>query len=597
MKKTRLNLFVRLMLAFLSLIVLPLTIVSYFGYTVATEIINNNVSRSIKQTVHQLSLNSEVILEDAEKAVNTLLFDSYNKTNPVKEGIMAYDQATDYEKNVIAHNVEDELNKYAIYRNDINGLYLISTDGVIFSSANQLLDHTDFASYVWYQGFMAQSQVDVMWSPAHKVSGYTKSSNANVVTVLKKIKSPYGTLLGVLWMDLNERSLENVYTSGDVAPGGYTYILNSRNTVISASDKGLVSLRLARERDAMFANVFQEDNGHYFYQENGVQKLVAFATIHTTGWKMVTVIPVQELFVDAARVKNIILVLALITTITSTVIAYFVARRISKPVHNLIRLMEKASEGNLTVRAKVRDSDEFGKLNQHFNIMIGEIQNLISTVYLSNIKQKEAELASLEAQINPHFLYNTLQSIKWLSDIYKAPDIGDMAISLAKIFRFSIKGAPIVSLYEEMQHVKDYINIQRFRYGDRFELDCKIPEELLQCQIPKLIVQPLVENAIYHGIEMKEDSGLITIWAESGEECLHIGVEDDGALVSHEKIEEISLSLKHKAEPHSGSGKKSLGLKNIHDRLQMLYGSDYGIHVSRRIGRGFVVVASLPKIW
>jgi two-component system sensor histidine kinase YesM len=221
---------------------------------------------------------------------------------------------------------------------------------------------------------------------------------------------------------------------------------------------------------------------------------------------------------------------------------------------------------------------------------------LISSVYISNIKQKEAELASLEAQINPHFLYNTLQSIKWLSDMYKAPDIGDMAISLAKIFRFSIKGAAIVSLYEEMQHVKDYINIQKYRYGDRFTLEYNIPDELLSCQIPKLIIQPLVENSIYHGIETKEEPGVITIWAESGDNCLHIGVEDDGAAVSPEKIEEIRLSLKRQADLNAGAGgAKSLGLKNIHDRLQMLYGSDYGIQVNRRNERGFIVVVSLPK--
>lgn len=591
----KLNLFVRLMLTFLSLIVLPLTIVSYFGYSVATEIINNNISRSIQQTIHQLSLNSEVILEDAEKAIYTILYDSFNRQNLVKESIVAYQNASEYDKNVIGHNIEDELNKYAIYRNEINGLYLFDMDGNVFSSANQLFNNSDFKSFKWFQSFMNQTKEDMMWSPSHKVTGYTINSNSNVVTFLKKIKSPYGVLLGVLWMDVNERSLENVYTSGNVAPNGYTYIVDDNYTVISASDKTLVTGRLGERQERMMLGALKEDNGHYFFKDDDdVLKLVAFATIHTTGWKMITVIPVNELFVEANRVKNIILILALISTVTSTIIAYFFSRRISRPVHNLIRLMEKASEGNLTVRAKVIASDEIGKLNEHFNIMIGEIQNLISSVYISNLKQKEAELASLEAQINPHFLYNTLQSIKWLSDIYKAPDIGDMALSLAKIFRFSIKGAAIVSLYEEIQHVKDYIQIQKYRYEDRIELEYNIPEALLRSQIPKLIVQPLVENAIYHGIEAKEEPGFISIWAESGEDCLHIGVEDDGAEVTQEKIDEIRLSLKHKNILQTGSG-KSLGLKNIHDRLQMLYGSDYGIQVERREGRGFIVVASLPN--
>jgi len=169
-----------------------------------------------------------------------------------------------------------------------------------------------------------------------------------------------------------------------------------------------------------------------------------------------------------------------------------------------------------------------------------------------------------------------------------------MAISLAKIFRFSIKGAPIVSLYEELQHVKDYVSIQKFRYGDRFELHMQVPEDALDCQIPKLIIQPLVENAILHGIETNEEQVTITIWAAVGTDSLHIGVEDNGAEVSEESIASIRQSLYSAAGPQI-TPQKSLGLRNIHERLQMLYGNDYGLQVDRRPERGFSVVASLPR--
>ncbi|CAN7349482.1 sensor histidine kinase [Paenibacillus sp. LjRoot153] len=594
MKKARFNLFTKLMLSFLSLVVLPLTVVSYFAYSVATHIINNNLSRSIQQTVHQLSLNSEVILEDAEKAVNTAFYDSFNLPNPIKKQIEAYPAASDYEKSQISRSVEDEMNKYTIYRNDINGMYFIDTHGTYFSSANQLREKPNFTDFPWFQSFSESDSADAKWSPSHKVGGYTISSNANVVTFLKKIRNSYGSQIGILWMDVNERTLENIYTTGRVAPNGYTMILDDANNVISISDKSLVTQKLETAKSAQFGPVFAEDNGYYFTDEPDARKLVAFATIHTTGWKIITVVPANELFVDASRVKNIILISVLIMTVMSTIIAYFLSRRITRPISNLIRLMEKVAEGNMSVRAKVDNSDEIGKLNEHFNIMIGDIQNLISTVFVSNLKQKEAELASLEAQINPHFLYNTLQSIKWLSDFHQAPDIGEMAVSLAKIFRFSIKGAPIVSLYEELQHVKDYISIQKFRYGDRFELEARIPEETMNYQIPKLIIQPLVENAIYHGIEMKEEQGTITIWAAVDEQALHIGVEDDGAEISDEKLAAIRSALYKTAGQHAEQ-KKSLGLKNIHERLQMLYGNEYGLHVDRRHDRGFKVVASLPK--
>ncbi|MBP1966162.1 cache domain-containing sensor histidine kinase [Paenibacillus aceris] len=594
MKKISFNLFTKLMLSFLSLVVLPLTVVSYFAYSVATHIINNNLSRSIQQTVHQLSLNSEVILEDAEKAANTAFYDSFNLPNPIKKQIEAYPAASDYEKSQISRSIEDEMNKYTIYRNDINGMYFIDTQGTYFSSANQLREKPNFTDFPWFQTFTESNSADANWSPSHKVGGYTVSSNANVVSFLKKVRNSYGNQIGILWMDVNERTLENIYTTGRVAPNGYTMILDDANNVISISDKTLVTQKLEPTKSLMFEPVFAEDNGYYFTDEDDVRMLVAFATIHTTGWKMISVVPANELFVDASRVKNIIMVSVLIMIVMSTIIAYFLSRRITRPISNLIRLMEKVAEGNMSVRAKVDNSDEIGKLNKHFNIMIGDIQNLISTVFVSNLKQKEAELASLEAQINPHFLYNTLQSIKWLSDIHQAPDIGEMAVSLAKIFRFSIKGTPIVSLYEELQHVKDYISIQKFRYGDRFELETRIPEDILGCQIPKLIIQPLVENAIFHGIETKEEQGTITIWAAVDEQSLHIGVEDDGAEISEEKLEAIRRSLLTSAGKYA-EPKKSLGLRNIHERLQMLYGNDYGLQVDRRPDRGFSVVASLPK--
>lgn len=182
MKKARFNLFTKLMLSFLSLVVLPLTVVSYFAYSVATHIINNNLSRSIQQTVHQLSLNSEVILEDAEKAVNTAFYDSFNLPNPIKKQIEAYPAASDYEKSQISRSVEDEMNKYTIYRNDINGMYFIDTHGTYFSSANQLREKPNFTDFPWFQSFSESDSADAKWSPSHKVGGYTISSNANVVT-------------------------------------------------------------------------------------------------------------------------------------------------------------------------------------------------------------------------------------------------------------------------------------------------------------------------------------------------------------------------------------------------------------------------------
>jgi two-component system sensor histidine kinase YesM len=587
------NLFSKLMLSFLSLIVLPITIVSYVAYAIATDIINNNISQSILQNVRQYSLNSEFMLKDAERVIYTMFFDTFKAPNEIKVKLENFNTADEYERNQINHWIQGELNKNTIYRDSINGIYLMDVKGNLFSSGNVLVNNPDFSSFKWFRSFMQDQEKDGYWSSAHKINGYTNTSNANVVTFAKKIYSPYGLMIGVAWLDLNERFLENIYTSGELVPNLETYIFDQQFQVVSSSDKDMVTNPLDVNNRGLFSKIYNDYNGYYFVRHEGQDKLVAYSTIQPSGWKMATVVPVKYIFVDSDRVKNIIIILALVCVFMSAIIAFFFSRRVTRPIEGLISLMEKAAEGNLSVRAAEDNSDEIGKLNKNFNMMIREIENLISSVYISNLKQKEAELASLEAQINPHFLYNTLQSIKWMSDMYKAVDIGDMAVSLAKIFRFSIKGAPVVSLYEEIQHVNYYVNIQKYRYGDRFEVKYDIPEDLMNCQIPKLMIQPLVENAIYHGIEMKEEPGLIRIWANTSDQTLRIGVEDTGIGIPYDKWEHILQTLASK-DHHVVSDGKGLGLKNIHERIQLLYGNEYGLQLRRVKEGGTLVMLVLP---
>lgn len=253
--------------------------------------------------------------------------------------------------------------------------------------------------------------------------------------------------------------------------------------------------------------------------------------------------------------------------------------------------MGKVEEGRLDLRFQTKYNDEVGQLGNSYNRMIQEVERLIELVYIEQKSKREAELKILQAQIKPHFLYNTLDTIQWMAKESKAFKIVEMVSALTTLFRIGLnKGNEFISVEEEIEHVKSYLIIQMTRYESKLEYEIEVDESVMNFQVLKLTIQPLVENAIYHGIRNKRGLGKISIRIYTKDDTLIFVVKDTGIGIEEETLNQLNHSLK----TMSDEGKKGYGLYNVNERIKLSHGSQYGIEVQSEYTKGTTVIAILP---
>lgn len=272
-------------------------------------------------------------------------------------------------------------------------------------------------------------------------------------------------------------------------------------------------------------------------------------------------------------------------------ISYYIPLSIVNPVKNLCEVTKQVSDGNLTVRAQIGEGGEISVLSDSLNVMIDKINELLEQVTQEQIRLRKAEFELLQAQINPHFLYNTLDAIVWLAESGEQQKVVNMVGSLSEFFRSSLnQGKEIVTIREELQHVRSYLEIQQVRYQDILQYDICIPLELENCQIPKITIQPLVENALYHGVKNKRGQGSIRIIGMQEGSYIVIKVEDNGIGIKKERLKQV----KEKIHTKNPAGKGSFGLYNVNERIRLNFGEEYGIEIDSEYGGGTTVSIRLP---
>lgn len=274
-------------------------------------------------------------------------------------------------------------------------------------------------------------------------------------------------------------------------------------------------------------------------------------------------------------------------------ISYFIPLSITRPIRELGEVTDQVAKGNLMVRSEVRSGAEVSALSDSLNTMINKINELLEQVTKEQTRLRKAEFQLLQSQINPHFLYNTLDAIVWLAEAGEQKKVVGMVGSLSEFFRTSLnQGKDIISIKEELQHVKSYLEIQQVRYQDILKYEIQVPKELHSYLIPKITVQPLVENALYHGIKNKRGSGKISVYGRKETDFFIIQIEDNGIGISKERLLQVRDGMKNKVPTE----KDIYGLYNVNERIRLNFGERYGISIESAYGEGTVVSIMLPCI-
>lgn len=290
-------------------------------------------------------------------------------------------------------------------------------------------------------------------------------------------------------------------------------------------------------------------------------------------------------------VISVILILFIVITIVMFFFSYYLPLSITKPIKKITEVTNIVAAGDLSIRSDVTDGVEAKMLSTSLNSMIDKINELLSQVTKEQIRLRKAEFELLQSQINPHFLYNTLDAIVWLAESGNNTKVVSTVKSLSDFFRTSLNhGKDIISIKEELLHVRSYLEIQQVRYQDILEYEINVPEELYAYLIPKITVQPLVENALYHGIKNKRGLGKITVTGEKYDTYFNIYVRDNGKGITEERLKEVLSNINNRNESES----TSFGLYNVNERIKLNFGDEYGISINSSYKEGTTVVIKLP---
>ena len=319
-----------------------------------------------------------------------------------------------------------------------------------------------------------------------------------------------------------------------------------------------------------------------------------FAESPYMGWKTVGVYYLEEALRPVRFVQMSALIIGVLTIALTVTISVVYSTAISKPVLHLRSIMERAGRGELAVRYDGRSMDEIDELGEGLNSMLDKIQDLLQLVYREQKSKREAELRILQQQIKPHFLYNTLDTILWMAEENAHGQITEVVTALTRLFRVALsQGREMITIEEEIDHVGSYLTIQKIRYEDKFDFVIRCPTDLYPLRVQKMILQPLVENAIYHGIKEKAGSGTVRISIAAREGKLEMVVADDGVGIPEKTLQYIDRGLHHLDHE---SDRSAFALYNVNDRIRLTYGEDYGITVTSEENVGTAVTIYHPVV-
>lgn len=448
----------------------------------------------------------------------------------------------------------------------------------------------DYSKLDWYAKAVAKPQDAIITGP-NRHSFF--DTDDEVISLSREVQSyENGTFRGVILINLNMNKITEICNSFQEKQENFICIINDKGELVYEQQNGRERFAFDEKENRQELNTALGKTKESCFRLNyrGEKYLVTRTDMKTTGWTLVSMVPYKSVMAETMAISRVMILAVAITLIVTLLLLNRILTGVVKPLKKLEKYMVQVNPDNMDQRMEILTDDEIGHLSMKFNQMMDRIRNLKEQVIEEQEDKRKYELQALQAQINPHFLYNTLDSIIWMAETNDS-NIVAMTEALAKLFRISLnKGNEEISLERELEHVKNYLIIQSMRYADKFTYEISAEPGVERCRTIKLILQPIVENCIYHGIKKKRGTGKITIRAYRREQNLIIEVSDDGCGMPEEICRKI-LSDEIESENISGSG---IGVKNVNERIQLRFGKKYGLSYSSEEGVGTTVTYVLP---
>lgn len=566
-------------------ILLPIITISILGNLLYKNSITNQQDENIKQLVSQISNNIDFYIKDTENIINYLSQDPR---------ILEFLNNDTFNDNLNLKNIEDEVTKaiysYTTFHSEIAGIAIVNQNDIVISDVMGRISRDPLTNERWYLEASKNPNTMHLFSKpvGRNINNIFQYSADEVVSMSKAIiDKKTEKCIGVILIDMKLDIIKSVIENVKPAKTGFVYIVDSTGEIVYSPVNDIV-YRIKGEwiensSEKILIKRIKESNYEIIHKNSAY-----------TGWRTVEVFPLNESLKVINSLAYYSILIAIITLIIAEMLAIFFTSSIVKPISKLKKLMKKTQEGNFDVVFNSKYNDEIGELGNAFNNMVKEIKNLIDLVQIEGKKKRKAEISILHAQIKPHFIYNTLDTIQWMAKEHDAQDIVDIVSSLTNLLRIGLSaGAEIIKISQEIKHVESYLLIQKIRYEDKLNYEIDINEEILDFDVIKLILQPLVENAIYHGIKEKRGSGYIKINGKIKNQRIYFTIEDNGIGIKSERLLEINEMLKGQ---NTSSSVVGYGIFNVNEKIKLTYGDEFGLEYHSIYGEGTTVVLWHPII-
>ena len=478
-------------------------------------------------------------------------------------------------------------------REDLVSIALFTESGQRMTSLPQaeMRSNTHLTSQSWFRSAV-ENPNHLSFSVPH-VQNLFKGQYKWVVSMSKgiRIKSAGREMNAVLLVDVNFKMIDDLSRSVKLGQKGYAYIIDeSAGNIIYHPQQQLIYAGLKYEN---VEQALRYTYGSYYDDSTGENRMITVQTVSNVGWKIVGVSYADEVVTTRKEITSFLVWLLALVMAFVLLMTWYISAKISLPIKRLEQSMQQVERGNFNIHIPVRREDEVGRLSRRFNLMVNRIRELMGQIIREQEAKRKSELEVLQSQIHPHFLYNTLNSVVRLAGTGKNEDVITMITSLSKFFRISLsRGRTLIPVADELEHIRHYLVIQKMRYKNKFEFAIEADEAALGCLTPKLVLQPLVENAIYHGIEPGADEGFIAIAAAVVDGKLRLQVRDDGLGMAPEQ----AAGLLESSQQAEGGEENGIGLHNVHERIRLQFGEEYGLQISSEREEGTTVDIWLPVL-
>lgn len=565
----------------LSFTLVSLFAMGVFGVTMYHLFVNrmeNMMSENAEQLLDQTAINLENYLKSMRRISDSMYY------TVIKD------------KDLGTDTMSSELNLlYAANQENLVSIACFTGDGDLVDAVpvSKEKSNVDVTKKEWFTEAVGQME-NFHFSTPHVQNLFDDTSyQYNWVISLSRaveLTTNGSSRLGVLLVDMNYSSIEQLLEKANTGnTSEYLYLMDGDGEIIYHPKQKMIYANLYQENNRETAG--WEDGSHREYYQ-GENRLVTVKTISYTGWKIVSVVPMSAFNMGMYETRLFFVLLLILSMLMIIFLNQMVSSSIAKPLEKLNDSVKEWEAGNMQPDIYIGGFTEVEHLGRTLKSTVEQIRKLMDDVLLEQEEKRKSELDALQSQINPHFLYNTLESITWMIEGERYEDAVFMISQLASLFRISLsKGKTIIRVEDEIKHAQNYMNIQKIRYKNRFQVNFQIADEIKDCCTVKLIVQPLLENAIYYGVEGMDDEGEIHVVGYRDGDDVCIEVQDNGLGMPEEMVEKLLTENEH--VPKHGSG---VGVINVHNRIRIRFGEQYGLEIESEPDEGTTVRIRIPYI-